>query len=209
MSYWDLYCGDCVEEMRKMEDKSFDAVITDPPWANGTEYKEYTDSRENLIELIAGFMPEALRVAGRVIITPGVGNMWLYPEPTWVMCWANQAGVGSSKWGFTCWQPILCYGKDPFLQRQMGRRPDLYMQHQVIKKVVGHPCPKPTDAMEWLVERTTMPGDRVLDCFCGSGSIGVAAIRRGRHFIGIEKSADYVELARGRMVEAQQQEALL
>ena len=209
MSYWDIFCGDCVEEMKKMNDKGYHTIITDPPWANNTEYDGYTDSRDNLRALIARFMPEALRVADRVIITPGVGNMYLYPEPTWVMCWANQAGIGSSRWGFTCWQPILCYGKDPYLQRRLGRRPDLYMQHQVVKRVEGHPCPKPIDAMEWLVERTTMPGDKILDPFCGSGSIGVAAIKRGRHFIGIDQSASYVELAKSRLTEAAQQEILL
>lgn len=207
--YWDVFCGDCVEEMKKMDDNSYDTIITDPPWGNNTEYDGYTDSRNALIELITEFMPEARRVAERVIITSGVGNMYLYPEPRWVMCWASQAGVGSGPWGFCCWQPILCYGKDPYLQHGLGRRPDTFLQKTSPRKIEGHPCPKPVDVMEWLVERTTMPGDKILDIFCGSGSIGVAAIKRGRHFIGIDQSADYVELTKSRLAEAAQQEVLL
>jgi DNA modification methylase len=40
----------------------------------------------------------------------------------------------------------------------------------------------------------------VLDPFCGSGTTGVVARRHGRRFIGIELNADYVEMARRRML---------
>ena len=50
-----------------------------------------------------------------------------------------------------------------------------------------------------LVELFTDPGDLVLDPFCGSGTTGVACLRLGRRFIGIEKDAKYAAIARERL----------
>ncbi len=48
----------------------------------------------------------------------------------------------------------------------------------------------------------TAPGDLVLDCFLGSGTTAVAALREGRRFIGIEKEPRYVTLARDAIARA-------
>ena len=58
---------------------------------------------------------------------------------------------------------------------------------------------KPLDLMRWLVRLVTPPGGLILDPFAGSGTTGCAAILEGFRFIGIEKEAEYVEIARGRM----------
>ncbi len=62
-----------------------------------------------------------------------------------------------------------------------------------------HPTMKPTDLMRWLCRLVTPPGGTVLDPFCGSGSTGVAANAEGFDFIGIEREAEYVEIARRRI----------
>lgn len=64
---------------------------------------------------------------------------------------------------------------------------------------IDHPCPKPLPLMLELVELFTDPGDLVLDPFCGSGTTGVACVRLGRRFIGIEKSEKYAAIARERI----------
>lgn len=62
-----------------------------------------------------------------------------------------------------------------------------------------HPTTKPQSWMRRTVEVFSEPGDLVLDPFCGSGSTGVACAALGRDFIGIEKDADHVALAEGRI----------
>jgi DNA modification methylase len=64
-----------------------------------------------------------------------------------------------------------------------------------------HPTVKPTDLMRYLCRLVTPPGGVVLDPFMGSGSTGKAAILEGFRFIGIEREADYVEIARARCKE--------
>lgn len=62
-----------------------------------------------------------------------------------------------------------------------------------------HPTVKPVDLMKYLCRLITPPGGLILDPFCGSGSTGVAAMREGFNFIGIELNADYAEIARRRI----------
>jgi site-specific DNA-methyltransferase (adenine-specific) len=62
-----------------------------------------------------------------------------------------------------------------------------------------HPTQKPVGFMEWLIRSYTTEGDTVLDSCMGSGSTGVACIRTGRKFCGIEKDAHYFEIARARL----------
>lgn len=65
-----------------------------------------------------------------------------------------------------------------------------------------HPTCKPTALMEYLVKLVSPPGGTVLDPFLGSGTTGVAALRGGFSFVGIEQSAEYCEIARRRIAEA-------
>ena len=69
-----------------------------------------------------------------------------------------------------------------------------------------HPTVKPTDLMAYLVRLVTPPGGTVLDPFMGSGSTGKAAAREGFGFIGIEREAEYVEIARARIEAAHEQQ---
>jgi site-specific DNA-methyltransferase (adenine-specific) len=62
-----------------------------------------------------------------------------------------------------------------------------------------HPTVKPIELMRWLVRLVTPPGGVVLDPFMGSGTTGCACVYEQRRFIGIEREADYIEIARRRI----------
>ena len=66
-------------------------------------------------------------------------------------------------------------------------------------KANHHPTVKPTDLMRYLCRLVTPPNGTVLDPFTGSGSTGKAAVLEGFNFIGIEQSAEYVEIAKARI----------
>jgi DNA modification methylase len=65
-----------------------------------------------------------------------------------------------------------------------------------------HPTVKPTDLMAYLCRLVTPPGGTVLDPFMGSGSTGKAAMREGFRFIGIEREAEYLQIAQARISSA-------
>jgi site-specific DNA-methyltransferase (adenine-specific) len=63
-----------------------------------------------------------------------------------------------------------------------------------LEKIYGkHPTQKPIELLDRIVLASTRPGDIVLDPFSGSGTTGIAAIREGRQFIGIESDEGYVK----------------
>jgi site-specific DNA-methyltransferase (adenine-specific) len=64
---------------------------------------------------------------------------------------------------------------------------------------VGHPAPFPVELPRRLIDLYTYEGDLVLDPFMGSGSTAVAALRRGRHFVGFDTDPAYVDQAEARL----------
>ena len=66
-----------------------------------------------------------------------------------------------------------------------------------------HPTVKPTDLMRYLCRMVTPPGGIVLDPFTGSGSTGRGAVLEGFRFIGCEMDADYIKIAKARILAAE------
>jgi len=66
---------------------------------------------------------------------------------------------------------------------------------------VGHPAPFPVELPYRLIQLYTFAGEVVLDPFMGSGQTALAAIKAGRHYVGYEVNAAYVEHARARIAE--------
>jgi len=62
-----------------------------------------------------------------------------------------------------------------------------------------HPTVKPVKLMQWLCRLVTPPGGLVLDPFTGSGTTGIAALREGFDFHGMERDPEYREIARARI----------
>jgi site-specific DNA-methyltransferase (adenine-specific) len=72
-----------------------------------------------------------------------------------------------------------------------------------------HPTQKPEALLLRIIEASSRPGERVLDPFCGSGTTGVASLKLGRCFVGIDKEPDYLVLAHQRLHDEARQPNLL
>ena len=185
-----IFHGDCRDILPHLP--KVDLVLTDPPYGIGIEYGSICDTPEQ-IELYAQIILECRGLATVVSLTPGVTNMAYYERPTWVLCWFNRAGAGMNAWGFSCWQPILVYGKDPYLGAGLGARPD-YIEWCEVSEKNGHPCPKPLGFVKQWMARVSLSGS-IIDPFMGSGTTLRAAKDLGRQCIGIEIEEKYCELA--------------
>jgi site-specific DNA-methyltransferase (adenine-specific) len=194
-----IYHGDCREIIPMLG--MVDAVVTDWPYGVNMKYGAYDDTDENLDSLIADVFPLMVGAAKRTCFTCGVLNQWKYPRPNWGLCLYSANSNGSGPWGFTCWQPVLCYGKDPYLQNGKGRQPDALCYTNLAKSENDHPCPKPLKLWSWVVNRCTMPGETILDPFAGSGTTGRAAKDLGRKAILIEREERFCEMAALRLAQ--------
>jgi|688.fasta_scaffold600516_2 site-specific DNA-methyltransferase (adenine-specific)/modification methylase len=72
-----------------------------------------------------------------------------------------------------------------------------------------HPCQKPLPIMAWLLESVSDETETVVDPFMGSGTTGVACLRTGRNFIGIEKDPKHFATAVERLEREARQGVLL
>lgn len=67
------------------------------------------------------------------------------------------------------------------------------------EKKYFHPTQKPVKLMEKLIKMYSNENEIVLDCFMGSGSTGVAALKNKRKFLGCEKDEEYFNIAKKRL----------
>ncbi len=204
-----LLCGDStsagdVEHL--MNSERADVCLTDPPYGLGdsatckNDYDDHNDSIENLRELVAGAIVPLIDKM-RVVLTPGNKNQYEYPRPSWTMAWFCPAGVGRGPWGFCCWQPIMCYGKDAKLAKGKGSFPDALV-HQERPSSDAHPCAKPMRLWAWLLDRVSDAGDVIYEPFSGSGTTIIACEQLGRKCRAIEISPGYVAVAIQRWADA-------
>ncbi len=91
----------------------------------------------------------------------------------------------------------------PYGMNTNTHRPDGSERTPVAPRRNHHPTVKPTALMRYLCRLVTPPGGTVLDPFMGSGSTGKAALLEGFNFIGIEREAEYLEIARARIAGVQ------
>lgn len=190
--YCTIYHGDCRELLPLLK---ANLVLTDPPYGIGESYASHDDTKLNLRQLINESIGLIRSAAPAVLLTPGVANVHDYPKPDWMMAWVTPAGSGSGPWGFCCWQPVLAYGKCPYLSRGLGRRHD-YIIHTESAEKNDHPCPKPLGLWKRLMVRgSPNEGETILDPFMGSGTTLLAAKETNRRAIGIEIEEKYCEIA--------------
>ena len=202
-----LHLGDCRDVLPTLA--RADVIVTDPPYGVGFKGKLENDGRK-ATEAYASFSDDdpayiverielALSLVPRAAITPGNRIMRRYPEWQDAGTFFVPGGVGMGPWGFCCSHPILYYGQRP---KRPGMWPTSFYDAKPMPSDTGHPTAKPIEWMERLVALASVPGETILDPFCGSGTTGVAAIRLGRGFVGIEIEPRYYDIAARRISDA-------
>jgi DNA modification methylase len=111
------------------------------------------------------------------------------------------------------WEYVLVFSKGQW--NLPGRKEDIDVSSAEFQKISdgfwqippersrrGHPAPFPEELIERLVKFYTYRGNTVLDMFGGTGTVASVARRLGRHYLNIDASGDYCELARERISSA-------
>jgi site-specific DNA-methyltransferase (adenine-specific) len=200
-----LYLGDCREILPTLG--KVDAVVADPPYGvnyegsttkhgkNGFAYASFSDTPKAIEEICVPAIRIAVSLARSAVVTPGSANAFKYDEPRSIGAIFYPSGANSGPWGFVCSQPLFYYGKDPYLMKALGSRPNAFSTTEATDRSIDHPCPKPIGQTRWMVNRVSLEGETVLDPFMGSGTTGVACVQLNRKFIGIELEPKYFEIA--------------
>lgn len=212
-----LYLGDCREILPTLG--KVDAVVTDPPYGvnfdgkagryrnepsakRSDTYASYNDTPENFENVVIPALRDALALACSGLVFMASINVQLLPRGELGGIYLP-AGCGSGSWGFQNFMHVMFYGVDPYLASGKGRRPNgKYGLYGNDSNQVAHPCSKPLAAMLWAVGRASLDAHTILDPFMGSGTTGVACVKLGRKFIGIEIEPRYFDSACRRIEQA-------
>lgn len=168
-----------------------DLVLTDPPYGVA-----FGDTWDKSIPLPEKWLYPLFGKAKTILITPGNGNFYFYPNPKWVLSWFRPASVQRAR-GSSCfshWEPILLYGENLFPYD--AKRINANTGTGQVKDF--HECPKPLDLFKWLIVNSKIDGI-VVDPFMGSGTTLLAAKELNMKAIGIEINEKYCELAATRL----------
>jgi site-specific DNA-methyltransferase (adenine-specific)/modification methylase len=174
-------------DCRDMLPVKCDAVVTDPPYGIYDRGGKWGHKAELQWDKEAADVLHLLDLAECVVIWGG--NYFPLPPSRGWLSWFKPDRVPSAADVELCWT-----------SRDMNARQISHSIAATNGERVGHPTQKPVRVMVWCMEQTSVPtGAIVLDPFAGSGSTGIACIRTGRKFIGIERDSGHFATMRKRL----------
>lgn len=213
----ELWLGDCLDVLKRLPENSVDAVVTDPPFNIGFSYEEYhdalTDEQYHAL-LYATCRPPSVIIhypEDMFVVSRAVGEL-----PEKCVAWCYNANT-PRQWRLVAWygiEPDFRQYKQPYKNINDKRIKALmaagsngcalydWWNIEQVKNVSDektlHPCQMPLEVMLRIISIT--PAETIIDPFMGSGTTGVACVRTGRRFIGIEIDEKYFEIAKARII---------
>jgi len=102
-------------------------------------------------------------------------------------------------------EPYMAPGLVTAEKAARGKLPTDVWWHTIVsptgREKTGYPTQKPEGIVRRMVQASTRPGDRCLDPFCGSGTLGAVARALGRRFVLVDSNPEAIEVARRRLAE--------
>lgn len=184
-----LYQGDCREILPTLG--RFDAVVTDPPYGINIAANPVRQAHQKMewdaVPCPAEVIQAILSISDEQIIWGG--NYFDLPQSRGYLVWDKLQPETFS----------LAMCEQAWWSRDTNAK---IFKKSVLSYEKQHPTQKPVELMRWCVSKV---GQTILDPFMGSGTTGVAAVKLGRHFTGIELEPKYFDIACRRISEAMKQ----
>jgi site-specific DNA-methyltransferase (adenine-specific) len=213
--------GDAVAWLRTLPPSSVDLVITDPPYESlekhravgtTTRLKHSKASSNDWFSIFPNArFPELFAEVHRVLRKDSHFYLFCDTETMFV------AKPEAEKVGFKFWHLVVWDKKKLGMGYHYRARYECVLFFEKGKRKLnnlgisdiievprinnGYPAEKPPEVSEVLVTQSSEPGELVIDPFCGSGSVGVAAARHGRDFAGNDLCAEAIDITRARLIE--------
>ncbi len=218
--------SDAVTWLRSLAAGSVDLVVTDPPYESlekhraigtTTRLKHSKASSNDWFSIFPNErFPELFAEVYRVLKKDT--HFYLYCDPETMFVAKPMAEAA----GFKFWKPIIWDKKNIgmgyhyraryecilFFEKGKRKLNDLGVADilEAPRVTGGYPAEKPPKISETLITQSTQPGHLVIDPFMGSGSVGFAAINKGRNFMGNDLCKEAVDITRSRLLETHAEE---
>lgn len=214
-----LYAGDARVVLASLPSRSFDLLLTDPPygvnWQSGHRERRFRRlSGDESTDVARAVLERSLRLLrpyrhwyafGRIPVdgipsTKPVELVWDKGQPSGgdvTLPWAPEHEYIQ----FGVFIPSASNVRKGYGALAARLRQGSVIQCQRVNgvAVTRHPTEKPVRLLRQLIESSSVLGETVLDPFIGVGSTAVAAVLEGRGCVGIELDAGYLEIAARRV----------
>lgn len=193
-----ILLGDCMEVLRTLPDKSFDLLLTDPPYGGnicrigGSWASKYSKKIKDWDKTpTQEVFNELFRVSKQQIIWGG--NYFELPATRCFNVW-RKVSISEKFTMAMCEYAWTSFNKNAKFWEIAPQDAERF-----------HPTQKPVELFARQLEEYSKPGDLILDPFSGSGTTAIAAHRLGRRFLCIEKDADYHAASVKRLAKEKEQ----
>ena len=222
----DLWCGDAGELVDKVGEA--DCLLTDPPYSSGARRDADRQVRGSMLFGadrdddwfshdtmttwgFTWFLRSVLVAAQRILVQGAhvyIFSDWRQTPNVYAICesvglrvnhclvWRKRYYGLGSYWRNQHENIIFASVGKPADMRDRGRG-SVLDSASVVGASKVHPTEKPVDLLRQIV--SAVPGERIVDPFMGSASVGEACVLEGRGFVGIEIEPRYFDRARERM----------
>lgn len=218
-----IECGDCLDLMKQIPDKSIDLIVTDPPYLMNykTNYRKNKNHKfcseiagDNDTQLITDYIKECYRImkdntamymfcnANKVNYFKtelekyfSIKNMIIWVKNNWT--------AGDLKGAYGKQYEIIFLVNKGRCEIRGKRLTDVWNFARVVGKNQVHQNQKPIELIEQCILKSSDEGAIVFDGFLGSGTTAVACVNTNRHYIGCELDPEYYEIACKRLDEAE------
>ncbi len=185
-----VYLEDCVQGLKRFNDKYFDLAVVDPPYGIGagtmtmgsgkhkfTKGKKWDDQIPS-----DDYWSELWRVSKNQIIWGGnYFTQYLPPSPHWLL-WDKK-------------NPNLSFAEGELAWVRNGKNLRIFQHYSALVEEGGkiHPTQKPVALYDWILQNYAKEGDLILDTHLGSGSSRIAAYKNGFDFVAFEIDPEYYD----------------
>lgn len=201
-----LYHADCFDAVPRLA--GIDAVVTDPPYGIGFEYRTFDDAADKYDGMMAKLIPHLVRITDNgpcfVWQSPLKADQWhrYFPKGYRIIAACKKYPNLDGRVRCLSWDPVIFWSGKSRLRDHLpldwlvtDLRPyDGYRSQNPV------PFPRPLDQVKYFC--SSVAGTSILAPFMGSGTTGVAAVLAGKRFIGIEQDEVYFNYACQRISEA-------
>jgi len=209
-----VWCGDCLELMKEMPDKSIDLIVTDPPFgmtfrSNYRQIKYAKIENDDNLDWLPQVAKELYRVAkenSHSYIFCSFHNIDIFKQKFagggWrvknILIWyKNNTGMGDLEGDYAPQYEMILFITKGNKKLSGGRDSNILRAKKTGNNL--HPTEKPEDLIAYLISKSSEVNNLIFDPFMGSWTTARACMDLGRNFIGAELSPEYCEIGKNRL----------
>lgn len=209
---YQLFCGDCLEVMKHIPDKSVDVAFTSPPYnrKRNDKYSNYSDTKDDYFGFLVAFSDMLIRITKKWCIVNLQTNYYNRADVYKyighfagkiqnIIVWEKTNPMPASGNNITnAVEYFIVLGDSPLKSNTT------YTKNHISTSVNSHMLKTHKAVMkqevsDWFVDKFTKEDEVVLDSFMGLGTTGLSCLKLGRKFIGIELDPEYFKIAEDRI----------